>query len=730
MEKRSKKNKKKVLDKAVPAYRLKKAITAMICIFVLLVGRIGWIQFVQGAELKELASRQQTLNNKIEPKRGSIYDRNAKILATSAPVDTITINPSKIVVEHEDEEIKKIKTAEYKKKVAQGLAEIFSLNYDEVLTKVQSTKSTEKIAEKVDQELVDKLENWMKENKIEAGINIDEDSKRYYPYDNLASHVIGFTGTDEQGLYGIEASKDDVLAGVSGKIVTTGNVKRKEISNNYEQYVEVENGSDLYLTIDVNIQKIVEKYLEEGVTKNEAQAGTAILMDPKTGEILAMATYPSYNLNEPFTINIQEDKEKWNEFSAEERKDKLENMWSDRNLKTYEPGSTFKLIVSAAALEEEMITTDSPNDFKCEGITKIGDDTEIGCAGHEVHGYQSLRMALRNSCNGAFIKLGHTMGATRLYKYFEAFGLFEKTGLGLQGEISSRFHPLEEVGPVEVGVTSFGQRFDITPVQLITAVSAIANGGYLIQPKIVKKTVNPDTNTVTETDTKVVRKVISEDTSKKMRDMLKTASENREKVYGSVEGYTVGGKTGTSEPPVNDPDVGYAVSYTAIAPADEPKVVGLVVVYKPATENPYGSRIAAPILSNILTEVLPRLGIASENSNTTTAGASMAKTTKVPDVTNKTLTEAKKTLENLGFKVIFPDTANANTVLVKEQVPPKSTSVMEGANIVLYTEENNVRTSVKVPNLIRKNIIRSKVRTCKCKIKYSLYRKRKSKKPR
>ena len=250
--------------------------------------------------------------------------------------------------------------------------------------------------------------------------------------------------------------------------------------------------------------------------------------------------------------------------------------------------------------------------------------------------------------------------------------------------------------------------------------------GNLIQPKVVGKMINTDTGTVTETETKVIRKVISEDTSKKMRDMLKTASENREKVYGTVEGYTVGGKTGTSEPPVNDPDVGYAVSYTAIAPAEEPKLVGLVVVYKPATENPYGSRIAAPILSNIFTEVLPYMGIASENSNTTSAGVASAKTAKVPEVINKTLTEAKKSLENLGFKVTIPEGVNANSVLVTEQVPAKNTSVMEGANVVLYTEGNNVRTSVNVPNLVRKDIIRSKISTSRFKTKCTLYRKWKS----
>lgn len=423
-------------------------------------------------------------------------------------------------------------------------------------------------------------------------------------------------------------------------------------------------------------------------------------MDPKTGDILAMATYPDYNLNEPFTINNEEDKQNWETYSKEDRTSKLQNMWADRNFsKTYEPGSTFKLIVSAAALEEEITSTDVINDFHCEGFTTIADEKPIKCAASAVHGDQTLRLALRNSCNAAFIQLGQRIGATKLYKYFDAFGLFEKTGVGINGESSSRFHELKDVGPVELAVTSFGQRFDITPLQLITAVSAIANNGKLIQPKVVKKIVNSETGTTTNIDTKEVRKVISEQTAKELRDMMKTAVDGRENVYGTVTGYSVGGKTGTSEPPITNPDAGYAVSYVAIAPADEPKVVGLVVVYNPAVENPYGSRIAAPILSNILTEVLPYIGIASENSDTSNVATTTAKTTKVIDVTNKTLTEAKRTLENLGFKVVSEESTNSNSILVKEQVPIKNTVVQEGATIVLYTEENNVRTSVAVPKL-------------------------------
>lgn len=501
-----------------------------------------------------------------------------------------------------------------------------------------------------------------------------------------------------------------------GKIVATANVDGDMISDNAEQYKEAENGLDLYLTIDVNIQKTVEKYLEKGVADNKASAGSAILMDPKTGEILAMATCPSYDLNNPFAISIENNEENSGEGAENstenqniDKKTMLENLWKDRNFaSTYEPGSTFKMIVAAAALEENITDADVENDFHCEGYTMIGEDTKIGCAQFAVHGNQTLRGAIRNSCNAAFIQLGERIGKETLYKYFEAFGLFEKTGVKIQGESSSGFHKLENVGPVELATTSFGQRFDITPLQLITAVSAISNDGTLIQPRVVKKLVNTDTGLATENEAKEVRKVISEDTAKELRDMMKTAVENRENVYGSVTGYEIGGKTGTSEPPISRPEEGYAVSYIAIAPADDPEVVGLVVIYNPATENPYGSRIAAPILSNILSEVLPYIGIASDKSETSSTTVSTMKTTRVPDVTNKTLTEAKKSLQNLGFKVVCSDTPNANSILVKEQVPAKDTVVLEGATIVLYTEENNVRTSVEVPDLKGKTLAEAK----------------------
>lgn len=365
MEKKKQRNKKiyKIGDKAVSAKRLVAAMIIILVLFSFLIVRLMWIQFVDGSELKELASRQQTLNKIISPKRGTIYDSTGKALAISAEVDTITINPAKFIIKDKPGE-----TLALQEKVAKGLSEIFSLDYETVLAQVQSTNSVETIIKKVEQEYVDKLETWMKENEITTGINIDADNKRYYPYGSLAAHVIGFTGTDSQGLYGIESKWDSTLQGTSGKIVTTKDVSGNEISGNAQQYVEVENGSDLYLTIDVNIQTTVEKYLKQGVEENEADAGSTIVMDPDTGDILAMATYPTYDLNDPYTITTMSEEE-YNALSTEEKRDAMYEMWSDRNFsKTYEPGSTFKLIVAAAALEEDITDTDVANDFNCMRI--------------------------------------------------------------------------------------------------------------------------------------------------------------------------------------------------------------------------------------------------------------------------------------------------------------------------------------------------------------------------
>lgn len=656
---------------------------------VCLVVRIGYIQFFQthdGVSLKELASRQQTVNEVISPKRGSIYDTNGKALAVSASVDTISINPKKIKDEN-------------KEKVATALSDIFELDYEDTLNKVKSESSVVTIAKKVEQDKVSQLQKWMSDNKLTAGININEDTKRYYPYGSLASHVIGFTGTDGQGLYGIESKWQSTLQGVSGKIVTVADGKNKEISADASQYVAVENGSDLYLTLDVNIQSILEKYLEKGVSDAKASAGSVIAMNPKTGDILGMASYPYYDLNSPFTlVSNYETKD----MSSEDRAKSLYTMWSDKNVNTtYEPGSTFKTIMSAIALEENITIADNPNDFSCPGYIEVA-DRRIRCASHEVHGTLSLKKALANSCNVAFIQLGQRIGTSTLYKYFSAFGLFEKTGIALPGESSSVFHDEKAVGPVELATTSFGQRFEITPLQLITAVSSISNGGTLMQPRIVKQVINTNTEnkTITNLDTVPVRTVISKETADEVCKMMEYVVTDGSGKKGAVKGYYIGGKTGTSEATYSSNGNRYdvsSVSYIAIAPYNDAEISILVVLYNPQVKSSYGSTLVAPIVGNMLSEILPYMGIAAEGTSSGTS--SNNELISVPDIKNKTITEATKILQNAGFKVNYSGTEDANSTIVKEQVPVADSKLYSNSTIILYTAKNRTRTSVNVPDL-------------------------------
>ena len=400
--------------------KLRIGLIVIIILIIFLVSRIGFIQFVEGAELKELAYNQQAINQIISPKRGNIYDSTGKAIAISAQVDTITINPSKIVKKNDEE------TKSYKETVAKGLSEIFGLGYEETLKKVNSKSNVETIAKKVEQDKVDELKKWMEENKITAGINIDEDSKRYYPYGTVASNVIGFCGSDNQGLDGIEAKWDSILAGTPGKIVSSKGSDQKEIPNTEETYISAENGSNITLTIDLNIQTIIEKYLKQAVEENEcSKGGNVIVMNPKNGDILGMATYPNYDLNSPYTPNSVLAKT-YDSLSSEEKSEALFRMWANKSVaETYEPGSTFKIITSAVALEENITVTDKEDDFICNGYEEFDDangkKTRIACWRANPHGVQSLRDALMNSCNPAFMQLGARIGTPTLYKYYDAF---------------------------------------------------------------------------------------------------------------------------------------------------------------------------------------------------------------------------------------------------------------------------------------------------------------------
>ena len=683
------------------AKKLRLILLITIIIFVLLICRIGFLQFVQGSYLKEQAYKQQAINQIISPKRGNIYDSTGKALAISAQVDTITINPSKFEKDSDEE------TAKYRETVAKGLSEIFELDYNETLEKVSSKSQVETIAKKVEQDKVDELKAWMEENKISVGINIDEDTKRYYPYSTVASNVIGFCGSDNQGLSGIESKWDSVLTGTPGKIVSSQGSDQQEIPDAEETYIAAENGSDLTLTIDLNIQTIVEKYLKQAVEENEcSRGGNVIAMDPSTGDILAMASYPDYDLNSPYTPNSTL-AQTYDSLSSEEKSEALYRMWANKSVaETYEPGSTFKVITSAVALEENITSTDVAGDFYCKGYEEFedvnGSTIRIKCWRANPHGSQTLRQALMNSCNPAFMQLGARIGASTLYKYYEAFGLFDSTNSGLYGEQSSIFQKLENVGPVELATMSFGQRLNVTPLQMITAISCVANDGILMQPRIVKSVTNTDTGAVTEIPVTQVRQVISSQTAAEVKSMMESVVTEGTGRHAAVNGYSIGGKTGTSEPTEANAEEGYVASYVAISPVEDTKIVLLVTLYDPQGENGHqGGQVAGPVVSQMLSEILPYMGVVSDATADSSSNSSNYIT--VPDVRNRTVAEAEKILKDTGFKIKTYVNGDSNTILVEDQNPKPGSQLPKNSLIVLYGEGSTTSTSVTVPDLKNMN---------------------------
>ena len=667
----------------------------LLVIFLLLLVKIAHIQFVEGAELKESATKQQTTSRIISAKRGTIFDSTGTALAISADVDTITVNPAGFKKKNDtDEDLRRTRET-----VAKGLSEIFGLNYDETLAKVSSTNTVETIIQKVEKDKVTQLKEWMQQNNITSGINIDSDTKRYYPYYTLASNLLGFCGSDNQGLTGLEYYWEQTLAGTPGKITTTQDASQDLISNQDAQYYAPENGSNLTLTLDINIQSIAEKYLEQACITNKCgNGGNVIIMKPSTGDILAMATYPDYDLNTPFQPN-ETLSGTWDSLSTSAQSEALQTMWRNTAISnTYEPGSVFKVVIASTALEENIVESDAPGIFFCNGEQVVADRT-IKCANTGGHGYQSLRQALQNSCNPAFIQLGQKIGASKLYKYFEAFGLFSKTGIATAGEASGLFHDLDSVGPVELATTSFGQRFTITPLQMATAVSTIANNGVLMQPRIVKKITNADTGAVTTVEPKEVRQVISAETSKTMLSMMESVVTEGGGKYGQVNGYSVAGKTGTSQA-IEGSNAGYVSSFVGVAPVDNPQVVVLLTLYKPQGNDYYGGHIAAPVVSQILSEVLPYLDVPSKDSasstNNTPNTSAISKTT-LHSVTGKTAMDAKQILEEQGFKCTF--TCESSDIIV-EQIPKAGTPLESDAVVELYSDNTiNNKTMTAVPDL-------------------------------
>lgn len=646
---------------------------ALICstiIFLGLATRVGYIQFFEGEKLQQMAYLQQTLNRNINPKRGTIYDSSGKVaLATSSSVETITVNPVNI-------------PSNEKEKVATELTQLFNLKYEDVLKKVSKKTAIETIAKKVDKNQTKELRLWMEANNITSGINIDEDTKRFYPYNNLASQIIGFCGSDNQGLAGIEAKYDNELKGEKGKILKMTDAKGIDITDTSEAYEPAKQGNDLVLSIDATIQGIAEKYLKEACIDNVCtDGGNILLMNPQNGDILAIASYPDFNLNDPYTINNEELKANWSNMTATERSNALQAMWRNKAISdTYEPGSTFKLVTASTALEEGIVdSTDKEGEFCCTGYIEVA-GVKMKCwRYYRPHGPESLRQALMNSCNPVFIGLGGRIGVTKYYEYLRKYGFLGRTGIDLPGEAGSIFLKESKVGPVELGTIAFGQRFEVTPIQMITMVSTIANGGIYTQPRTVKQIINSQTGEIKNIETVKKDRVISEDTAKKMLSMMESVVAEGTGKNAQVKGYAIGGKTGTSEDGVNTGK--YVTSFIGVAPISNPEVAILITLYNPTGEGGHqGGGVAAPIASQVLGEVLPYLEIKKDNQDEEEKGEA-----EVPNLIGLTRKEAKKMLEEVGLLIETKESLKTNLgeddETIKSQLPKAGIKIKQGSTV-------------------------------------------------
>ena len=647
----------------------KKRIRIMLFIILIVLGlliiKIAWIQLVKGKFYKALAEQQQNLDREISAKRGIIYDRNGEILAMSASSEMITINPNNI-------------PKEKKELVARKISEVLELDYEKVLKKVNRNSSIEIIDKKVEKEKSNIIREWLIENNIDQGINIDEDTKRYYPYSKLGSQIIGFCGSDNQGLNGIEAKYDEILKGKKGSISKTTDAKGKNIEDTEEKYTEAISGNSIELTIDKNIQQIAEKYLEDACIDNKCtDGGNVLIMNPQNGDILAMTTYPNYNLNEPFKINNPELEAVWDTLSSEEKNSSLQAMWRNKAIAdTYEPGSTFKLVTASAAIEEKITDTDKQGEFSCTGGIEVS-GVRIKCwRYYRPHGAESLREALMNSCNPVFIGLGQRIGVEKYYSYLEKFGFLQKTGIDIPGEAGSIFLAKEKVGPVELATISFGQRFEVTPIQMVTMLSTIANKGKYVKPRLVKTIINSETEERTEIEPEYKNQVISEETANKVLNMMESVVSEGTGKNAKVEGYRIGGKTGTSEDGVNTGK--YVTSFIGVAPIENPQMVILITLYNPTGEGGHqGGGVAAPVAGKIFSEVLPYLNIKKENEES-------KQQVKVPELKEKTIKEAEKILKENNLELKTDEGINKEEI-IKKQIPEKEILVDEGTSIIVHT---------------------------------------------
>lgn len=677
--------------------RFKKLYTSrafiMFLVIVILLGagisRLFYFQIIHGKEYSEKAQNQQLSDKEIEARRGTIYDSQGNILAQSATVYNIFIDPSKIDDNNRTVLVDLlVSTLDYDEEERQELVEKTQKDGKYVVVE----REVEYKIRKSLAEFMDADEN--KKYKLRNCLGFEETTKRYYPYGTLASPVLGFVGSDNQGLEGIEAYYDDELKGVNGRIITVADAASKSISDEFETTIPAEDGNSLVLTINSSIQHTLEKGLKDILEEYSPKGAYGVVMDVQTGAVLAMASLPHYDCNNPRTVVYDEyladiKKETNPDKKAELESTYVQKQWRNFTVSdTYVTGSVFKTFMSAAALEEKVVTLDTT--YTCVGSIKVA-DWNIKCHVHAGHGTQNLTQGLGNSCNPFFITIGQKLGVHNYFKYFDGFGFTERTGIDLPGEASPQYYKEDEYGIVELSSASFGQTNNVSPIQLCTALSAVANGGKLVKPYLVSEIQDADGKTVSKTETTELRQVISKDTSEKVMEMMRYVVEEGTGRNARVAGYNVGGKTGTSEK-LGEYKEGekkkYIISFSAVAPTDNPRVAMIIICDEP-NQDLGGGTICAPVAASVVEETMKQMGV--EPSYTESEAKELA--VRVPSVTGKSVDSAKSTINshNLKIKIV------GNGKKVVKQSPAADNEIPKNGTVVLYTK-NKAEETVKVPD--------------------------------
>lgn len=661
-------------------------IMAVVIIFLMTttVARVFYLTIVRGEELSEKAETQQLKDTEITAMRGTIYDSNGNVLAQSASVWNVFIDPLNIKDKQRD-------------LIVDEFANLFGYDADEkkeFYDKTTHQNHYELVEKKVENNIKEKLSKFVSKNELGGCIGTEQTTKRYYPYGTLASSVIGFTGADDQGLSGIEAYYDEQLTGTNGRIITAKDAKSNNIANDYETSIAATDGDSIVLTINQTIQYYLEKGLRETMNEYQAKGAYGVVMNCNTGAVLAMSSLPDYDCNEPYKLTYSKDKKAIKKLSDKTAKQEAEsaavqNQWRNFTVSdTYVPGSVFKTFVASAALEENVVNLNTT--YNCTGSIQV-DKYKMKCHYHPGHGTQTLTQGLENSCNPFFITIGQKLGVHNYFKYFDAFGFTQKTNIDLPGEASPQYYKEDQYGIVELSSASFGQTNSLTPIQVCTGLCAIANGGKLLQPYLVSSIADANGKTVKKTQTKEIRQVISADTSEKVRKMMKSVVDNGTGKNGYVAGYSVGGKTGTSTKlgeSKNGEGDKYIVSFGAIAPSDDPEIAMLIIVDEP-NQDLGGGALCAPIAAQVTQEAMNVLGIEPKYNDSEMKDLSK----QTPNVVGKSLDEAKKTLEenNLNFVVVGDNST------VTRQCPSGADTIPNGGTVYLYTDDSEKQT-VNVPN--------------------------------